>query len=100
MVSANAIHHAGGNPVFADVHPRTYNLDPKSAEAALTPKTKAIVVIHQIGLAADMQPFVAIAEKHGLALVEDGACSLGATSFGKEVGGIAAPPVSASTRAK
>jgi dTDP-4-amino-4,6-dideoxygalactose transaminase len=91
MATANAIHHAGGQPVFADIDPRTYNLDPESAEAAITPRTKAILVVHQIGLAADMEPFAALAAKHGIALVEDGACSLGATYRGKCVGGIAAP---------
>ena len=91
MATANAVHHAGGQPVFADIDPRTYNLDPQSAAAAITPRTKAILVVHQIGLAADMQPFVALAARHGVALIEDGACSLGATSRGKRVGGIAAP---------
>jgi dTDP-4-amino-4,6-dideoxygalactose transaminase len=91
MATANAIHHAGGQPVFADIDPHTYNLDPESAEAAITPRTKAIVVVHQIGLAADMEPFVALAAKRGIALVEDGACSLGGSSRGKRVGGIAAP---------
>src|SRR5262249_20348274 len=55
------------------------------------PHTRAILVVHQIGLAADMEPFVALAAKHGLALLEDGACSLGATSRGKRVGGIGSP---------
>jgi perosamine synthetase len=91
MATANAVHHAGAQPVFADIDPRTYNLDPASVELLLTPRTKAIIVVHQIGLAADMEPFVKIAGKHGLALIEDGACSLGASSRGERVGGIAAP---------
>jgi len=91
MATANAIHHAGARPVFADIDPRTYNLDPISAEDALTPNTKAIIVVHQIGLAADMNPFVALAGSRSLALIEDGACSLGATSRGKRVGGIFGP---------
>jgi dTDP-4-amino-4,6-dideoxygalactose transaminase len=91
MATANAIHHAGGQPVFADIDPHTYNLDPEAAEATITPGTKAIVVVHQIGLAADMEPFVALAAKRGIALVEDGACSLGGSSRGRRVGGIAAP---------
>jgi len=91
MATANAIHHAGGRPVFADIDPRTYNLDPHSVERVLTPRTRAIVVIHQIGLPADMYPFVKLAEKHSLILIEDGACSLGATSRGKRVGAIVAP---------
>jgi dTDP-4-amino-4,6-dideoxygalactose transaminase len=91
MATANAVHHAGGRPVFADIDPRTYNLDPECAAAAITSRTKAIVVVHQIGLAADMEPFAALAASHGLALIEDGACSLGASSRGRRVGGIAAP---------
>jgi perosamine synthetase len=91
MATCNAIHHAGGEPVFADIDPRTFNLDPESAARAITPNTRAILVVHQIGLAADMEPFVALAGKRGLALLEDGACSLGATSRGKRVGGIGSP---------
>ncbi|MBZ5727241.1 MAG: DegT/DnrJ/EryC1/StrS family aminotransferase [Acidobacteriia bacterium] len=91
MATANAVHHAGALPVFADVDARTYNLDADSAAAAITPHTRAILVVHQIGLAADMEPFVALARKHSLALVEDGACSLGASVHGKRVGAIAAP---------
>ena len=91
MATANAVHHAGGRPVFADIDARTYNLDPEAAEAAITPRTRALLVVHQIGLAADMEPFTALARKHSLALVEDGACSLGATSRGRRVGGIAGP---------
>ncbi|HMD70668.1 MAG TPA: DegT/DnrJ/EryC1/StrS family aminotransferase [Bryobacteraceae bacterium] len=91
MATANAVHHAGGRPVFADIDPRTYNLDPECAAAAITPRTKAILVVHQIGLAADMEPFAALAASRGLALIEDGACSLGARSRGRRVGGIAAP---------
>lgn len=91
MATANAIHHAGGRPVFADIDPRTFNLDPESAEAALTPRTKVILVVHQIGLAADIEPFQQLALRRGLALVEDGACSLGATCRGKRVGALGAP---------
>ena len=91
MATCNAIHHSGGEPVFADIDPRTFNLDHESAEAAITPKTRAILVVHQIGLPANMDRFVELAQRRGLALLEDGACSLGATYRGKRVGGIAAP---------
>ncbi len=91
MATANAVHHAGAQPAFADVNARTYNLEAESAAAAITPRTRAILVVHQIGLPADMEPFVALARKHSLALVEDGACSLGASVGGRRVGGIAAP---------
>ena len=91
MATANAVHHAGGRPVFADVDPHTFNLDPAAAEAAITPRTRAILVVHQIGLAADMDAFQELAARHGLLLVEDGACSLGATYKGRHVGGLGAP---------
>ncbi len=91
MATANAVHHAGATPVFADIDPRTYNMDPGSAEAAITPRTRAILLVHQIGLAADVEPFAELAAKRGLQLIEDGACSLGATLRGRRVGGLAGP---------
>jgi dTDP-4-amino-4,6-dideoxygalactose transaminase len=91
MATANAIHHAGAEPVFADIHPSTFNLDPAAAEQAITSRTRAILPVHQIGLAADMDAFQAIADRHGLALIEDGACSLGATYRGRRVGGLGNP---------
>jgi dTDP-4-amino-4,6-dideoxygalactose transaminase len=91
MATANAIHHAGGEPVFADIDPCTCNMSPESAEQAITPQTRAILVVHQIGLPADMDAFQAIARNHGLALIEDGACTLGGTYKGKRVGGLGAP---------
>ena len=62
-------------PVFADVDPRTYNLDPAAAEAAITPRTKAILVVHQIGLPADIDRFQSLAEKYGIKILEDAACA-------------------------
>ena len=91
MACANAIHHTGARPVFADIDPRTYNLDAASAEAALTPRTKAIMLVHQIGLVGDVDALVSVARKHGLALIEDGACTLGGTYKGKRVGGLGHP---------
>jgi perosamine synthetase len=91
MATCNAIHHAGGEPVFADIDRRTFNLDHESAEAAITPKARAILVVHQIGLPANMDRFVELARRRGLTLIEDGACSLGASYRGQRVGGIAAP---------
>jgi len=91
MATANAIHHAGGQPVFADIDPRTFNLDARSAEAAITSRTKAILVVHQIGLPADIAAFQELARRKNLAIVEDGACSLGATYRGKRVGALGSP---------
>jgi dTDP-4-amino-4,6-dideoxygalactose transaminase len=80
----------GATPVFADVDPDSYNLDPASVEAAITPRTKAIVAVHLYGQPADMDPLLAIAEKHGIALVEDCAQAHLAEYKGRKVGGIGA----------
>ncbi len=87
IATANAIRHAGATPIFADVDPRTYNLDPDAAEAAVTPKTKAILVVHQIGLPADLDRFQTLAAKHGLKIVEDAACALGSRYRDRPIGG-------------
>ena len=91
MATANAIHHAGGRPVFADINPQTFNLDVQSAENAITPRTKAMLVVHQIGLPADIAAFQALARRKHLSIVEDGACSLGATYRGRKVGALGSP---------
>jgi len=91
MATANAIHHTGAEPVFVDIDPRTFNLDPAAAEAAVTPKVKAIMVVHQIGLPADMDDLRAIANMHGLRIVEDAATSLGATYRGRRLGALGSP---------
>jgi len=87
IATANAIRHAGARPVFADVDARTYNLDPDAAAAAITPRTKAILVVHQIGLPADIDRFQALAAKHRLKIVEDAACALGSRYRGQPIGG-------------
>jgi perosamine synthetase len=91
MATANSIHMAGAIPRFADVDPRTFNLDPQATEKAITKNTKAILVVHQIGLPAEMDEFQEIARKHGLQLFEDSACTLGAEYKGKRVGGLGSP---------
>jgi perosamine synthetase len=87
IATANAVVHCGATPVLADVDPRTGNLDPEAAEAAITPRTKAILVIHQIGLPADIDAFADIGRRHGLAIVEDAACALGSRYRGRPIGG-------------
>jgi perosamine synthetase len=77
---------AGLTPVFADVDPRTFNLDPSSFERAITPRTVAVVPTHLYGLPCDMDAIVAIARRHGLAIVEDCAHALGATYRGGQAG--------------
>ena len=79
IATANAIMHAGATPVFVDIDPRTYNMDVSEIESAITGRTRAIVPVDQIGLAADIPAVVAIARKHGLVVVEDAAPALGAT---------------------
>jgi perosamine synthetase len=88
IATANAVWQNGATPVFADVDPRTYNLDPASAEAAITPRTKAIMPVHQLGLSADMDPFLALGEAHGVAIVEDAACAIGASYKSRPIGSL------------
>jgi dTDP-4-amino-4,6-dideoxygalactose transaminase len=78
FATAGAIHNAGGKPVFVDVEPGTYNIDPAAVEAALTPRTRAIMPVHLFGQMAAMERLVPLARKHGLALLEDAAQSIGA----------------------
>ena len=88
IASANAVIHAGGKPVFVDIDPRTYNIDPTLIEELITPRTKAIMPVDQIGLAADLEPVLAIAERHGLQVIEDAAPAIGATYRGRPVGSV------------
>jgi dTDP-4-amino-4,6-dideoxygalactose transaminase len=74
--------------VFADVEPRTYNVDPASVEEQITARTKAIMPVHQLGLPADMDPLIDVAERHGLPIVEDAACAIGATYRSRPIGSL------------
>ena len=84
--TANVVEHLGGRVVFADINLATFNIDPAGIEALITPRTKAILPVHLFGLAADMGAINAIAERHGLWVVEDAACGFGATFQGRHVG--------------
>lgn len=86
IATANAILYVGATPVFVDVDARTYNLDPNLVEGLITPRTRAILAVHQIGLAADMDALHAIARKHNLLVLEDAACALGAQYKGRRIG--------------
>lgn len=86
IATANAIWHCGARPVFADIDPRTYNLDPAAAERAITSRTKAIMPVHQVGLPADMDQFFEIGERHAVAIVEDAACAVGALYKDRPIG--------------
>jgi dTDP-4-amino-4,6-dideoxygalactose transaminase len=78
FATAGAVHNAGGTPVFVDIEPGTFNVDPAAIEAAITPRTRAIVVVHLFGQMVDMEPILALAARHGLWVIEDGAQSVGA----------------------
>jgi dTDP-4-amino-4,6-dideoxygalactose transaminase len=84
--TANAILFTGATPVFVDIEPDTYLLDANRIEAAITPRTRAIVPVHLFGLVADMDMILAIADRHGLAVVEDACQAHGATFRGRRAG--------------
>jgi perosamine synthetase len=88
IATANAVWHCGAEPVFADIDPRTYNLDAAAAERAITARTKVIMPVHQIGLPADMDAFLELGERHGIAIVEDAACAIGATYKEQPIGSL------------
>ena len=88
IATANSIMYAGATPVFVDIDPRTYNIDPKLIEAAITPRTKAIMPVSQVGLACDLTEVMRIARKHNLKVVEDAAPSFGAKIGDRRIGNI------------
>jgi len=86
IATANSITYVGATPVFAEVEKSTYNIDIKHAEKLITPKTKAILIVHQIGLPADIDAFKSLCAKHNLKLIEDAACAAGSAYKGKKIG--------------
>ena len=88
IATAAAISYTGATPVFVDVDPDTFTMDPSKIEAKITPRTKVILPVHLYGQAADMDPIMEIAERHGLVVIEDAAQAHGAEYRGKRVGGI------------
>ena len=84
--SAGAIRHAGATPVFVDIEPAAYGMDPEKLEAAITPRTKAILPVHIYGAPCDMPAIASIAARHGLAVVEDAAQAHGARYGGRAAG--------------
>lgn len=86
IASVNSILFTGARPVFADIDEATFNIDPERLEAAITPRTKAVMPVHLYGQACDMDEICAIVERRGVALVEDAAQAVGATYGGRHVG--------------
>ncbi len=84
--SANCVLYCGGTPVFADVDPKTYNIDPEDIQRKITGRTKAIIAVHLAGQPCDMDAIHSIAREHGLIVIEDGAHALGSVYKGKKVG--------------
>jgi dTDP-4-amino-4,6-dideoxygalactose transaminase len=85
--TANVIHHLGARPVFADIDPETFNIDPSAVEAAVTSLTKAVIPVHYAGQPCEMDRIAEIADHHHLRIIEDAAHALGAEYRGQKIGG-------------
>ena len=88
FATGGCIHRLGAVPVFVDITPRSYNIEPSLIEAAITPKTKAIMPVHLYGQMADMDPIMALARRHNLYVIEDAAQAIGAEYRGRRAGSI------------
>lgn len=86
IATPNSVLYVGATPVFADVDRRTYNIDPKDILRKITARTRVIIPVHQVGLAAPMEEILTIAKKHDLFVIEDAACALGSRINGRHVG--------------
>jgi len=86
IATANVVELTGATPVFVDIDLSTYNINVEAIEAAVTEKTKAIIPVHEFGLACDIEKICSIAKHHNIHVIEDAACALGATQQGKHVG--------------
>jgi len=89
IATTEAISQAGGRPVFVDIDPISFNLDPARVEAAMTPRTRAIVPVHLYGQTADMDPILALARRRGVAVIEDACQAHGALYKGRPAGALA-----------
>lgn len=88
VATGSAVSALGAKPVFADIHPNTYNIDPAQLERRVTPRTRAIVVVHLYGLSADMDPIMGFARKKNIPVVEDAAQAVGAGYKGRRTGAL------------
>ena len=86
--TAHAVLYCGAKPVFVDVNPRTYNLDPEKIEEKIGERTRAIIPVHTFGQPAEMDRIIKLAQEHGLKVIEDAACALGAKYQGRYAGTI------------
>lgn len=86
IATANSIVYTGAKPVFAEVDRETYNIDIKHTESLITPKTKAILIVHQMGMPSDIDAFKELCKKYNLKLIEDAACAVGSKYKGKKIG--------------
>jgi len=89
VATGSAVSALGAKPVFADIHPSTYNIDPAELERRVTSRTRAIVVVHLYGLAANMDPIVGFAKGRNLPVIEDNAQAIGAAYNGRPTGSLA-----------
>ena len=89
VASVAAVLYEGARPVLVDIDPRTFTMDPDAIEAAITPRTKAILPVHLYGQPADMDPILEVARRHGLVVIEDAAQAHGAKYKGRRIGSIA-----------
>jgi len=89
VASVAAVLYAGARPVLVDIDPLTFTMDPRAIEAAITPRTKAILPVHLYGQPADMDPIMDVAHRHGLVVIEDAAQAHGAKYRGRSIGSIA-----------
>lgn len=86
IATANAIRYCGAVPVFVDIDPHTLNIDSALVEGAITPKTRGILAVHQVGLPCDLDQLMTIARRHSIPLVEDAACAIGSEYRGEKIG--------------
>jgi perosamine synthetase len=77
IATANCIRYCGATPVFVDIDPQTYNIDPVRVAEAITPRTRAVIAVHQMGMPCDLNALVRLTRKHGIVLIEDAACAAG-----------------------
>lgn len=88
IATANVVRQAGADPVFADVDPTTMNLTTDTIEPVMTPRTRAVIAVHQVGMPAQIDDIAALCSRRGVAMVEDAACAIGSTYQGRPVGGL------------